>query len=165
MKKVVALVLALAFVLGLVGCSQDRETDQSDLAVYSFCGENAQFQIINGIIVISADEEVFYGGDLEVIADEYFSDIASYSTTFYTLTNGEERTIMSNSVVDQTGGSINISGDLGKMCGRDIIIGSRIEIANELKNNLYFELNTKNLNGEQNTYQVQLTVAEITDTK
>ena len=68
---------------------------------------------------------------------------------------------MHNSVVDQTGSTINVAGDLGKMSGDDIIIGSRVENASELANNLYFELNTTDLNGNQNTYQIQLTITEI----
>ena len=47
------------------------------------------------------------------------------------------------------------------MSGEDIIIGSKVENANELANNLYFELNTTDLNGNQNTYQIQLTITEI----
>lgn len=132
---------------------------------YSFCGENEQFAVTNGVIVISADEEIFYGGDLKVTDDEYFTDITSYSVKFYTITNGETRTIMHNSVVDQTGSTIKVVGDLGKMSGEDIIIGNKVENINELATNLYFELNTTDLNGKQDTYQVQLTVTEITEVK
>ena len=84
---------------------------------------------------------------------------------FYTITNGETRTIMHNSVVDQTGSTIKVVGDLGKMSGEDIIIGNKVENINELATNLYFELNTTDLNGKQDTYQVQLTVTEITEVK
>lgn len=145
----------------LAGCSQNGENKSEKITVYSFCGENEQFAVTNGVIVINADEEIFYGGDLKVTDDEYFSDITSYSVKFYTMTNGETRTIMHNSVVDQTGSTINVAGDLGKMSGDDIIIGSRVENASELANNLYFELNTTDLNGNQNTYQIQLTITEI----
>lgn len=164
MKRLIAFLLAMTLCV-LTGCSLNEDDKSDEATVYSFYGNHELFTIMNGIIVISADEEIFYGGDLKVTDDECFSDIASYSVTFYTLKNGEERTIMSNSVVDQTGSSINISGDLGKMSGEDIIIRSKVENANELKNNLYFELNTTDLSGEQNTYQVQLTITEVTDTK
>ena len=163
MKKVLVLLFATILCLGMfVGCFQNDENETKEFAVYSFCGENEQFTITNGVIVIDADEEIFYGGDLEVINQECFSDISSYSVTFYTMTNEEKRTIMSNSVVDQTGSSINVSGDLGRMSGEDIIIGSKVEEADDIKNNLYFELNTTDLYGEQNTYQLQLAVTEIT---
>ena len=51
------------------------------------------------------------------------------------------------------------------MSGEDIIIGNKVENINELATNLYFELNTTDLNGKQDTYQVQLTVTEITEVK
>lgn len=35
------------------------------------------------------------------------------------------------------------------------------ELTDELKNNLYFELETTNLNGETSTFQLQLSVVEI----
>lgn len=162
MKKTFFFLLTLMLCVGmLAGCSQNSENKSEKITVYSFCGENEQFAVTNGVIVISADEEIFYGGDLKVTDDEYFSDITSYSVKFYTMTNGETRTIMHNSVVDQTGSTINVAGDLGKMSGDDIIIGSRVENASELANNLYFELNTTDLNGNQNTYQIQLTITEI----
>lgn len=163
MKKVFVLLFATILCLGmLAGCSQNDENKTEELAVYSFCGENEQFSVTNGVVVINADNEIFYGGDLNVINQECFANISSYSVMFYTVTNGEKRTIMENSVVDQTGSSINVSGVLGSMSGEDIIIGSKVDDADDLKNNLYFELNTTDLNGEQNTYQIQLTVTEIT---
>ena len=166
MKKLISLltVAILCFCL-LVGCSQNGENKSEKITVYSFCGENEQFAVTNGVIVISADEEIFYGGDLKVTDDEYFTDITSYSVKFYTITNGETRTIMHNSVVDQTGSTIKVVGDLGKMSGEDIIIGNKVENINELATNLYFELNTTDLNGKQDTYQVQLTFTEITEVK
>ena len=163
MKKIKTLLLLTLLCVGMfTGCSVNNEETQEKLSVYSFYGEAEAFAIVNGVIVISADKEVFYGGDLKVTDDECFSDVASYSVTFYTLKNGEKRTIMSNSVVDQTGSTVNVAGDLGKMSGEDIIIGSKVKNANELANNLYFELNTTDLNGDQNTYQIQLTITEIT---
>lgn len=165
MKKLIAVLIVTVLCFSLfTGCSYNDEDSQENPTVFSFCGESEQFAIVNGVIVISADEEIFYGGDLKVTDDEYFSDITSYSVKFYTMTNGETRTIMHNSVVDQTGSTINLAGDLGKMSGEDIIIGSKVEKTNELKDNLYFELNTTDLNGNQNTYQVQLTVTEVADT-
>lgn len=167
MKKTIALLLLTLLCVGIfTGCSGNNEKTQEDLSVYSFYGEAEAFAIVNGVIVISADEEIFYGGDLKATDDECFADITSYSVTFYTLNaNGEKRTIMSNSIVDKTGSTINIAGNLGKMSGEDIIIGNKVENANELNNNLYFELNTTDLSGEQDTCQVQLILTEITDVK
>ena len=164
MKRLLSLLFAVILCIGmLAGCSQNDERKSEALTVYSFCGESDQFAVMNGVIVIDADTEVFYGGDLNVIAQEQFADIASYSVKFYTMTNGEKRTIMHNSVVDQTGGSIKITGDLGKMSGENILIGNKAENASELMDNLYFELCTTDLTGEQNTYQLQLIVIEVTE--
>ena len=164
MKKLIAFLIVTVLFLGLfTGCSHNDEDSQEKPTVFSFCGESEQFTIVNGIIVISTDEEIFYGGDLKVIDDEHFADITSYSVKFYTMTNGETRTIMHNSVVDQTSGSIKITGDLGKMSGEDILIGNKAENASELMDNLFFELRTTDLSGEQNTYQLQLTVIDVTE--
>lgn len=97
MKKLISLltVAILCFCL-LVGCSQNGENKSEKITVYSFCGENEQFAVTNGVIVISADEEIFYGGDLKVTDDEYFTDITSYSVKFYTITNGEKAYVQEN---------------------------------------------------------------------
>lgn len=164
MKKLIAfLIVTVLFFCLFTGCSHSDEDSQEKPTVFSFCGESEQFTIVNGIIVISADEEIFYGGDLKVTDDEHFADITSYSVKFYTMTNGETRTIMHNSVVDQTGSTINVAGDLGKMSGEDTLIGNKAENASELMDNLYFELSTMDLSGGQNTYQLHLNVIEVTE--
>lgn len=147
----------------LVGCSQNNKNKSEEITVYSFCGENEQFAVTNGVIVIGADEEIFYGGNLTVIDQKQFSDIASYSVKFYNITNGEQRTIMHNSVVDQTGSSVKVTGDLGRRSGENVLIGNKAETASELTDNLYFELNTTDLSGKQNTFQLQLIVTEVTE--
>lgn len=58
---------------------------------------------------------------------------------------------------DMTGRTINISGEVGKISG-DIIKKAETD---ELKNNLFFELKTTNLNGEENEYQLQMTLTEV----
>lgn len=57
----------------------------------------------------------------------------------------------------QSDHQINISGEVGKISG-DIIKKAEID---ELKNNLFFELKTTNLNGEENEYQLQMTLTEV----
>ena len=164
MKRLFPFLIAVILCVGmLAGCSQNGENKSEEIIVYSFCGENEQFTVMNGVIIISADEEVFCGGDLSVIDQDQFADIASYSVKFYTMANGEKRTIMHNSVVDQTGGSINVTDDLGRMSGKDILIGNKTENVSELTDNLYFELSTMDLDGKQNTFQLQLIVTEITE--
>lgn len=164
MKRLFFVLLTLIVCVGmLVGCSQSDENKSEKVSVYSFCGENEQFAVTNGVIVIGADEEIFYGGDLAIIDQEQFADIASYSVKFYTMANGEERTIMHNSVVDQTGGSINVTGDLGRMTGENLLIGNKTETVSELTDSLYFELGISDLSGKQNTFQLHLMVTEVTE--
>lgn len=164
MKKLLFFLFAVIFYIGmLAGCSQNDTSESEMLTVYSFCGESDQFTVMNGVIVIGSDTEVFYGGDLNVIDQEQFADIASYSVKFYTMTNGEKRTIMHNSVVDQTGGSIIVTGDLGRMAGENLLIGNKTETTSELTDSLYFELSTTDLSGKQNTFQLQLRATEVTE--
>ena len=73
-----------------------------------------------------------------------------------------EDVILSNSTVDMTGGMVNVSGDLGQISGDSIIRRIKIDGVNDLENVLYFELTTKNKNGEENVYQLQMSLTEIT---
>ena len=85
-----------------------------------------------------------------------FGDITTYSTTIY-INGSEKEILLSNGVDDQTGGTIDVSGNIGKISG-DILGDSD----DKLTDNLWFELKTTNLRGEENTYQVQLETTEIT---
>lgn len=53
--------------------------------------------------------------------------------TFYILSGNEKKILLTNAVQDMTGGTINISGEIGKISG-DIIKKAEID---ELKNNLF----------------------------
>lgn len=112
---------------------------------------------IDGVIVLSSAEEIFYGGDLKA-NQEKFNDITEYSMTFYIMSSNKKESLISNSVVDMTGGTIHISGDIGKRSGAGTMIK---ELTDELKNNLYFELETTDLDGERSNFQLQLSVVEI----
>lgn len=59
---------------------------------------------------------------------------------------------------DQTGKTVDVSGNLGKVSG-DIL---RDSDASKLVGNLWFELRTIDLSGEENTYQIQLETTEVT---
>mgnify|MGYP001140426234 CR=1 FL=1 len=151
MRKIsVILFTILACCVLLSGCGKDSEKES--LVVYSFCGENANFSISNGVIVLSSTEEIFYGGNL----DGELSDVVGYSMTLYIPFDNHERILLSNS--DMTGGTISIAGEIGKASG-DILTAAEIE---ELQNNLFFRLKTTNLKGEENEYQLQLALTEIT---
>ena len=147
--------LCLCVVLMLAGCN-----DTEQITTYTFRGEHDYFAISNGSITLSDAEEVFDGGDLQITQSGVFEEVASYSTTFYMIADGERRIILSNSVVDQTGGPISIEGDLGKGAGDGFIIGNKVEKIDNLKENLWFELKTTDLNGNEEAYQVQLTLTK-----
>ena len=158
-NKWFVLALSLICAVTLTACSNGR---QEQVLEYSFHGENEQFTVSNGAIILDDTEEVFNGGELAVTQAELFEDIASYSTTFYTVNNGEQRTLLSNSVVDMTGGSVNVNGALGRISGDGFVIGNKVEDIDELKENLWFELSTTDISGAEKAYQLQLTVIEVT---
>lgn len=108
--------------------------------MYSFTGENDQFIISNGVIVLSDNNEIFSGGDLR--GKGKFSDnITCYSTTFYVLSGDEKEVLLSNSVNDMTGNKISVFGDLGQISGDGNV--------SELENSLYFELVTTDQDGNE----------------
>ena len=144
--------------LTLAGC---EKVEQEQLTVYSFSGENEQLSISNGIIILNGTEETFSGGDLKV-SDDFFDNITSYSTTFYIMVGDEKDVILSNDVVDMTGDTVNISGDLGQISGNSTIRRIKIDDTSDLENILLFELTTKDRNGKENVYQLQLSLTEIT---
>jgi len=154
MKRFIALFLALVCVCALVSCSNTPD----EPVTVSFNGEHEYFAVLNGSIVLNDTEEVFDGGDLEITQSGVFEAVASYSTTFYTFVEGKQRVIMSNSVIDQTGGSVNVEGDLGKASGKGIVIGSKVNKIEDLRENLWFELKTTDLNGAETVYKIQLTL-------
>lgn len=158
MIKMKTLVFLTTIMVALTGCGK---VGQERLTVYSFSGENERLTISNGIIVLNGTEEIFSGGDLKVTND-FFTDITSYSATFYTMSDSEKDVILSNSVVDMTGGTVNVSGDLGQVSGDSIISRIKIDDTSDLNNTLYFELTTKDKNGKESVYQLQMSLTEIT---
>ena len=157
MKKIRAVMLSLlACTVLLAGCNTSPESNEEQpLKVYSFSGENEYISVSNGVIILDGKDEICYGGDLKVMSDD-FSDITTYSTTIY-INGSEKEILLSNGVDDQTGGTIDVSENIGKISG-DILGDSD----DKLTDNLWFELKTTNLSGEENTYQVQLETTEIT---
>lgn len=156
MKKLIALLFTLICVMALAGCNDRTE----QITTYSFHGEHDYFAISNGSITLSDAEEVFDGGDLQITQSGVFEEVVSYSTTFYTIMDGERRVLLSNSVVDQTGGTISVEGDLGKGAGDGFIIGNKVEKIDDLKENLWFELKTTDLNGNEEVFRIQLSITE-----
>ena len=158
MIKSKVLVFMAILLLTLAGC---EKVEQEQLTVYSFSGENEQLSISNGIIILNGTEETFSGGDLKV-SDDFFDNITSYSTTFYIMSGDKKDVILSNNVVDMTGDTVNASGDLGQISGDSAIRRIKIDDTSDLKNILYFELTTKDMDGNENVYQLELSLTEIT---
>lgn len=148
-------------IAALVGCAGSAEDTESGAEVYSTSGSNDLFEISNGVIVLGEEEEVFDGGDLKILQEYLFSDVTAYTCSYYTITNGERRTILSNSTVDMTGGTLNVNGDLGRASGNGILIGNKIKSAEDLEDVIWFELITTDLSGKENTYQLPLVLNKV----
>ena len=112
--------------------------------------------------MIRDGEEVFDGGDLEV-QEDFPSEITSYTAEFYYLSGNNEKTILTHSVVDQTGNQISVEGDLGRISGDGAIsgLGAHEQELADLQNGLFFELTTTDQSGAQNVYQVQMSLSEV----
>lgn len=139
----------------LAGCGPKLE--EEPLAVYTFSGKNEICSISNGVIVLTSEQEIFYGG----VLDGEVPKVVAYTMTFYIRSGSDDIVLLSNSVTDTTGGTIDIAGEMGKVSG-DILKKAETD---DLRNNLYFELTTTNLDGEETTYQLQLSVTEVTSVK
>ena len=79
------------------------------------------------------------------------------------MSGSEKDIILSNSMADMMGSMVKISGDLGQISGDSAIRRIKIDDVNGLENNLYFDLITKNKDGEENVYQLQMFLTEITE--
>lgn len=158
MKKIMTVMLSsLVCTVLFTGCSTSpKSNEEQPLKVYSFSGENEYISVSNGVIILNGKDEICYGGNLKVMSDS-FDNITTYSTTIY-INGSEKETLLSNGIDDQTGGTVDVSGNIGEISG-DIF---RDSDADKLTDNLWFELKTTNLSGEENTYQMQLETTEIT---
>ena len=152
MKKLIASFLSLVCVLALAGCQEQALT-------CSFRGEHEYFAISNGSITLEDKEAVFDGGSIEITQSGFFDEVASYTTTFYMLINGEQKVILSNTEINQTGEATTIGSDLGSISGEGIL-GNGVKSVDDLKDNLWFELKTMDLNSTENIYQIQLVVSK-----
>ena len=161
MKRIISIAISCLLIAALVGCAGSAEDAESGSVVYSMSGSNDLFAITNGVIVLGEEEEVFDGGDLKILQEDLFSDVTAYTCSYYTITNGERRTILSNSTVDMTGGTLNLNGDLGRASGKGILIGNKIKAAEDLEQLLWFELITTDLSGKENTYQLPLVLNKV----
>jgi len=177
LKKV--FIIALAFVLIIFGFifSKSKQAAWEDASlvatealtekntgtrVYSFSGSDEIVTVMNGTVVIEEDEETFSGGILKINSEEFFENAVSCSTSFYVLDNGEEKNVMTNRIIDKTGGNVVLDGDdLGKMSGPDAVTGYDNDSAEKLMKNLFFEIKIVNADGEEKSHQLQLEVVEV----
>ena len=157
-RVVHGLFLVVAAVMIIGGAYSIISYKEEPTRVYAFHGENEQFSISNGVIVVAEEGAVFYGGTLET-KGEYLSDISSYSVSFYLDMGSEVHTLMSNRIVDMTGTPIQLPDDLGKISSDGMINHREIE---QLENQLYCELQTKDLEGNTEVHQLQMEVVQIT---
>lgn len=153
-------VIVISMVIIMMALSACGKAGQKQLTVYSFHGENDQFQVSNGVIVLNDSEQIFDGGDLKITSD-FLNNITSYSTTFYVDVGNDRNVILSNSVIDMTGGTVDASGDLGQVSGSGLFHTSKDDIS-ELENNLYLELSTTDKDGGESVYQLKMCLAEVT---
>ena len=161
MKRIISIAISCLLIAALVGCAVSAEDVESGSVVYSMSGSNDLFEISDGVIVLGEEEEVFDGGDLKVLQEDLFADVTSYTCSFYVITNGEKRPILSNSTVDMTGATLDVNGDLGRSSSNGILIGNKIKEAEELEQLLWFELITTNLSGKESTYQLPLVLKKV----
>jgi len=161
MKKIISIAISCLLIVALIGCAAPAEDAERGNVVYSMTGSNDLFEISNGVIVLGEEEEAFDGGDLKVLQEDLFTNVTSYTCSFYVITNGEKRPILSNSTVDMTGGTIIVNGDLGRVSGNGILLGNKIKGAEELEQLLWFELITTDLSGKKNTYQLPLVLNKV----
>lgn len=161
MKKIISIAISCLLIAALVGCAGSAEDAERGAEVYSMSGSNDLFEISNGVIILDEEEEVFDGGELKVLQEDLFADVTSYTCSFYVITNGEKRPILSNSTVDMTGETLNVNGDLGRASGNGILVGNKIKEAEELEQLLWFELITTDLDGKEYTYQLPLILNKV----
>lgn len=162
-KKICALLAVIVVCsMAFTGCGSEKSAAK-DLKVYSFSGGNDYFTVSNGVIVLSDNCDALYLGSLKTDS-EHFSGITSYSTELYMYRDGEKQLLSSNSVTDTTGGKLIMDGELGKMLGEGGLFSQRL--TEDVENNLFFELETTDKEGNVQNYQLQMKVVEVTeDTK
>ena len=155
MKKYIILVVAL---ISIFSVSAFNSSKQAQVTEYSFYGENEYFAISDGSITLSDTESVFDGGKLEVIKSDLFTDIDSYSATFYTvLENGERKEFSSAGATGVTADNIRICRGYGKVSSNGVNFKNNIK---SIENGFFFELKTVNTAGNENIYTLQLNVVE-----
>ena len=160
-REILIPALSLLCCAAVAGCAPATGAGQErPVAVYSFHGENAHLKLSNGVIVLTPEKEILYGGALEA-GEGAFADAAACTVTYYLASDGGEASVlMSNSVSDHTGGAVNVSGWTGSISG-DVFDGDDVE---RLEEQLTLAVEIRDIYGEPHRYDLPLTVREVTGT-
>ena len=157
MKKLIALILAFSFVLTLTAC---KNATQEQPTVYSFYGKNECFEITNGIIVLSASEDVFCGGTLRVNKPKSIADITSYRATFYTMVDGQQETIHIDELQNVSSAELSVI-DFGKKVINRSEISKQFKIIEENNGKFWCELKVTDADGNIDSYTIELELLKI----
>ena len=161
MKKIIALFLVVSCVLTLSACCNEK---QEKTRVYSFTGGNEEYVITNGVVVMTDEEDIFYGGELQARNPDGIKNIASYRAEFYTSVDGEENSVLV-SALDNDSLSEMLNIDFGKSSGNGDKLDNSFGRMDELQGDFWCELRIKDTQGNQKSYIIDLTLTEITGEK
>lgn len=155
MKKIVILMMALL----LSGCTLSPKQEQSE--VYSFCGENDQIRISNGVIILSPAGYVFHGGNI-YCKDGTLDNILSYSMEYYCLSGKEKNTIVTASAHDKSKeGVLKIRDGQGLFGNQDSGENPLNKFTKDFRNNIFFELHITDVNNKKTKHLINLQLTKI----
>ena len=135
---------------------------KEETKVYSFSGSNDELKIHNGVIILSPQKQVVYGGEVEYIGPKR-THIKSYSKTIYI--HDEEDVVLKSRAsfgVEGDGFSFPAESELNKENGwissEELLTEQQIK---ELEENLYYQLEMIKDDGEIIKLPIQLDVREV----
>lgn len=152
MKKWIVLFALLLSVPALAGCGEQVSTA-------SFHGEHEYFAVSGGSVTLEGRAVTFDGGSLEITQSDAFAGVASYTATFYLLTDEGENAFLSSTRSDETAATTPIQRSLGAVSGEGIF-GNDVRSVEDLKEKLWFELKVTAQGGAESVYRTRLTVTE-----
>lgn len=163
LRKVGAVLILMVLIACIYNLESEKSTMKEQLvSVYSFSGENQVLSVYNGVIVIGDEEQVLYGGNLDILGKP-IEKVASYYTTFYVDDHGSEEIILSNGYSisgDENGMCIENTNRLGSISGRSAI---NKHLRGLIKDYLYMKLSIKYMNGLSEEHVIKMDVTEVTN--
>ena len=155
MKKVLAVILALAIMLAFTACG--KEDGAPAQKVYSISGECDEFRVVNGVAVIGGEKETFYGGNIELKTDD-FKNISAHSFEYYIDRDGENHTIMNFVMANQSLPYDLRDEEIGQISGT--ILNFNMD-ASMFEHNLRFELTVTDENGVNREFAIPMEVKQV----